>query len=589
MSIVEQSGLRGGSSVRVASDEGIVGALLKQRADDATRARIHVLETAGNEFEESLISLDDLFESAGRAAYALEAAGARAGDRVLLCLADSRSFLAWFLGALGRGMIAVPTPPFETLGASAHPALRIKAMLADCDPRVAVVERIADIARALSDDRVAVLEASAIDVAGSSLDLSDPPSESPAFLQYTSGSTGGPKGVVITHANLMANLEGMTAASDITEADRIFSWLPLHHDMGLIGGLLWPLFRGAETFVMKPFSFITKPVAWLRGITRFGATITIAPNFAYSVCAHRIPEQQLQGVDLSTLRLAICGAEPIDIGVARAFMERFAKRGLAAHAFYPVYGLAEATLAVSFSEPGSEMHIDVVDRRQFAATGRAEPVQHPTLHAQTLISVGRVLPKHSVEIRDVSTGLLCDERRVGEIMVRGPSVSTRYWSDPEGTKRVVLPTGDLGYLANGELFVVDRLKDLVIVAGENYASSDIEAAASDGTGARRGRVVAFAARRAETGTEAAIVVAEVDPADASTYASIRSAIETAVRTRIGILCEVVLTTPGSVEKTTSGKLRRSACAVRYANGTLPLIDERLDASRVARDAPPPNA
>jgi acyl-CoA synthetase (AMP-forming)/AMP-acid ligase II len=349
--------------------------------------------------------------------------------------------------------------------------------------------------------------------------------------------------------------------------------------------MLWPLFVGGETFVTKPFTFITRPVSWLQAIARFGATITIAPNFAYSVCAHRIADRQLEGLDLSTLRLAICGAEPIDVGVVRAFARRFAAHGLELTAFYPVYGLAEATLAVSFPEPGVEAHIDVVDRRRLATVGRAESTTEDAPNAQSLVSVGSALHGHSIEIRAVDTGLLCEERRVGQVIVRGPSVSARYWSDPNETKSDVLATGDLGYQAEGHLFIVDRLKDLVIVAGENYASSDIEAAATEGTGARRGRVVAFAVRRPETGTEAAIVLAEIDPSDVSKGAAIRSAIEAAVRARIGIQCEAVLTPPGNIEKTTSGKLRRSACASRYLEGTLPRIGDGADDAREAYGAP----
>jgi acyl-CoA synthetase (AMP-forming)/AMP-acid ligase II len=580
MSTADDSRLRMTHSSSRAPHRGIVEVLLQQRDVDATRPRLHVVENAGAHFEERPVSLGELYASAGRAAYALEAAGARTGDRVLLCLADPRTFLAWFLGALGRGMIAVPSPPLETLGASAHPAARVGAILEDCGPSVAVVERTSDFKHALPDACLPVLEELAIDdVAGPALELADPTGEAPAFLQYTSGSTGGPKGVVITHANLMANLEGMSAASDITDRDRIFSWLPLHHDMGLIGGNLWPLFAGGEAFVTKPFSFITRPVSWLQGIARFRATITLAPNFAYSVCAHRIPDRQLEGLDLSSLRVAICGAEPIDIGVVHAFMRRFATHGLDPRAFYPVYGLAEATLAVSFPEPGAEVRVDVVDRRRLATTGRAEPAPEDAPHAQTLISVGSALPGHAIEIRAIDTGLPCEERRVGQVMVRGPSLSARYWTDPVETKRDLLATGDLGYLADAELFIVDRLKDLVIIAGENYASSDIETAATEGTGARRGRVVAFAVRRHEMGTEAAIVVAEVDPNNVSKAASIRSTIEAAVRRRIGIQCEVVLTPPGSIEKTTSGKLRRSACAARYVEGTLATIEDRADTAR----------
>jgi fatty-acyl-CoA synthase len=552
-------------------DDGLIGALARQRATDPMRPRLHLVETDGADVKERAFSLTELFESAARAACALEGAGARAGDRVVLGLTDPRTFVAWFLGALGRGMIAVPVPPLEQLGGSAHPQLRIGGILTDCEPRVAVVESGPAFKRALSDAKLEVLEATAIDRGAPSLELSDAPRGTPAFLQYTSGSTAAPKGVVVTHANLVANLRALSEGIGIADCDRMISWLPLHHDMGLIGGVLWPLFAGAEAFVTTPFTFITKPVTWLQGITRFGISMTVAPNFAYSVCARKIPDRHLHEIDLSTLRVAICGAEPIDIGVARAFTRRFAAHGLRAQAFYPVYGLAEATLAVSVSEQGAEVRADVVDRRRLAAVGRADPAPEGAPYAQTLVSVGRALPEHVVEIRAVDTGLPCEDRQVGEVMVRGPSVTPRYWSEPAATRRELLATGDLGYLDQGLLYIVDRLKDLVIIAGQNYAPSDIEAVVADVTGVRIGRVVAFAASRPETGTEAAVVVAEVDPDAPSQWESIRRAIATSVRERIGIPCEVVLTNPGAIEKTTSGKLRRGACAASYADGTLPTL------------------
>jgi len=339
------------------------------------------------------------------------------------------------------------------------------------------------------------------------------------------------------------------------------SWLPLHHDMGLIGGLLVNLCWRMPTYVLSPMTFLMRPVSWLRAIHQFGATVSVGPTFAYHLCARAIDESQMTGIDLSSWRLAFIGAEAVDPDTLHAFADRFRAYGFARRAFFPVYGLAEATLAVSFPPPGSECVFDSVDRTVLAATGRAVPIP-PGDDAVIFTSVGSALPGHRIGIVARGSGEARPARELGEIVVYGPSVSARYFHEPAATKRIELRTGDLGYVADGLLYVVDRIKDLVIVAGQNYAAPDIEAAASDVIGVRQGRVVAFAVRGLE-GTEEIWVVAEADRRAKRPAQEVEREIEQRVLRRIGVAPRrVVLVGQGQIELTTSGKLCRSLCRDR---------------------------
>jgi len=563
-------------------ERGLMAVLLERRQAQPLHQCVHVLESRGRELRSLGLSVQELFAWAEGAAGALEAAGVGARDRVLLSLEDPRVLGAWFLGAIGRGIIPVVLPPATGFGNETRHRQRIAGIVADCSPRLAVVE---DAARWPFDlkciERPPIVEADAVGAVGRSRPLSDQPLEEVAFLQYTSGSTGEPKGVVVTHENLVSNLSAISCGMGVAPGERMISWLPLHHDMGLVGALLWPIFCGGETFIMTPLTFLSQPAAWLRAVARYRGTATVAPNFAYSVCARKVKDRDLDGVDLSTLRLAMCGAEPVDNDVVRAFETRLARYGLRRGVFYPVYGLAEATLAVAFPEPGAQVIVDVVDRTELAS-GCAEPARPGTAYAQEIVSVGRALPGHSVEIVSASTGLACAERRVGEVVVRGPSIAPRYWSESVETKRSALGTGDLGYLVDNRLYLVDRLKDIIIIAGKNYSPTDIETAAADVHGVRMGRVVAFGSRRPELGTEVTVLVAEIDPYSDRDPAAVRTAITAAVRRRIGLDPEVIIVRPGWVDKTTSGKLRRRACVAQYQAGSLPVVDDLAAVRRLRR-------
>ncbi|MGH7788017.1 MAG: AMP-binding protein, partial [Candidatus Binatia bacterium] len=384
---------------------------------------------------------------------------------------------------------------------------------------------------------------------------------------YTSGSTGTPKGVVVTHGNIMNNCRAIRDATAYTRGDRMVSWLPLHHDMGLVGGLLTSMYCAAETFLMPPMAFLARPVTWLEAITRFAGTLTVAPTFAYSLCARKVPGKQLEGVDLSSLRLAYIGAEPIDPGSLEAFIERFVAYGLSRTAMYPVYGLAEATLAVGFPRPGAPVRYDTVDRRRLAADGIAA-AGTAGADSVTFVSVGHPLPGHQVSIVDRDSGAGLGERRVGELVVEGGSVTPRYFADGDGVQRTVLHTGDLAYVAEGHIYVVDRIKDLVVIGGQNYAPSDIESAAAQGGGLRRGRIVAFSTAGG-MGTEELHIVAEVRPTSWRSPRELADALRRQVLADIGLAAATVtIVAPGTLERTSSGKIKRRACAEAHRRGTL---------------------
>jgi acyl-CoA synthetase (AMP-forming)/AMP-acid ligase II len=554
----------------------LLGVLTHQHATMPGRPMCHriVRDRAGLRAEPMTVA--ELAERAAGAAAALHARGVRAGDRVVISLSDPHDFLVAFFGALGAGAAAVPLPTAGELGAPRSFAARVRSVCADCAPAAAVVEGIDAFVRAAGElpSGMALVEPGALAGAGTAPLATE--AVAPAFIQYTSGSTGTPKGVVVTHANVLANCRAIRDATAYTRADRMVSWLPLHHDMGLVGGLLTSIYCAAETWLMPPMAFLARPVTWLEAMTAFKATLTVGPTFAYALCARKIPDKQLAGIDLSRLRLAYVGAEPVDAATLEAFVTRFSAHGLSAAAMYPVYGLAEATLAAAFPEPGAGPRLDTVDRRRLAADGVALPAPASEATAVTLVSVGRALPRHRVTIVSPDTGEPVGERRVGELTVEGDSVTPGYFGDAGGAPRRRLSTGDLAYEADGHIYVVDRIKDLVIVAGQNYAPSDIETVAAGVVGLRRGRVVAFSAP-GRAGTEELHVVAEASPESWRPPAEVADAVRRRVRRGVGLsVASVTIVAPGTLERTSSGKLKRRACADAFHAGTLRPIRSRAD-------------
>ncbi|QDG50729.1 fatty acyl-AMP ligase [Persicimonas caeni] len=563
-------------------EESLPAIFARRYEEDPTAVALHVVSLAGAELDAAPITFEQLWERVHRAAALLDARGVEAGDRVVLSLDGIADFVAFFLASMGLQAIPVPLPPVTELRMPQAFIERIESVCQDCRPRVLVgdlPERWADLELdgGIVEIFVDANNLADADAAEITLDF-DCELSQPAYLQYTSGSTGHPKGVVVTHGNAVANLRASTLGGHFSPADRSFSWLPLFHDMGLIGGPLLGLFVGFAPYLMRPSDFVTRPDSWLRGVEQFGATFIVAPNFAYAVAARKLPDRLVEGLDLSSVRLAFNGAEPIDHRTVKAFLERFAPCGFDPQAFFPVYGLAEATLSVAFPSPGETVRYDSVSRTGLAAEQLAEPADAEAASTATFVGVGRIVPEHDLIIRDLDTDRALDARQVGEICVRGPSVSPRYYEvDAEDdTAREELRTGDMGYVADGQLYVVDRIKDLIIVAGQNYAPSDIERHIGRLGGARKGRVVALTRTDETLGTEQLVVVCEVSPGHLRPLDELSDTIKRVVKRHFGLsVAELALVPPGSIPKTSSGKIKRRT--------TQQLLDAgRLDSMREPR-------
>lgn len=539
---------------------------------DPKRVAMSRLTVRGGEFTEDSINFAKLNHEALSFAVYFKSRGFVPGSRVLLLIEDPIDFITSLLGLTRAGLVPVPLPPFRGFGRMPAFEERLQGVVRICEP-VLVISDDTQSWKKNKDPQVAALPCEHISqIRAESLlreknkedrNLPFPAKDEIAFLQFTSGSTGEPKGVIITHENLAANLTAMGLATEFrADQDRVMSWLPLHHDMGLVGGLLFPLYWKVPTFLMSPLSFVAQPSSWLWAIHRFHVTMTVAPNFAYSVLVKRAPDWELTGLDLSTLRLAFCGAEPIDAKVIHQFNHRFSAFGIRRTAFFPVYGMAEATLAVTFPPLHQEATYETVDRAHLVEHGRAIVSQQDS--SIPCVSVGLPLPQHKVRIRSLKTDELLGEREVGEIVVSGPSISRGYFGHEP--REGELHTGDIGYQADGNLFVIDRKKDLIIIAGQNFYPSDLERHLASVPGIRTGRVAAFSVSAGRE-TEDLVVVAELGPHSFAQRDQIRREMEGKLQETFGLTAaKIIFVLPGRLPKTTSGKIRRKECAEIYERG-----------------------
>ncbi|MBL8969968.1 MAG: fatty acyl-AMP ligase [Myxococcales bacterium] len=525
----------------------------------------------------TLVSYAEMWRRARRFAAGLQALGVRQGDRVGLILPDSAEFIDAIFGAMLAGAIAVPVYPPMNLGQFDAYLANTTHILGQAGCSVVITDaQVRPILGKLlaSAPALRVIETHAGLLKGVT-ERAEPGgvvvrADDVAFLQFTSGSTSRPKGVTLTHANLLANIAAIGAGLQISSESSGVSWLPLYHDMGLIGFVFAPVVYAVERIsFIPPLMFLKRPSIWLRELTRTRAAITFAPNFAYGLCTSRIKDSELVGVDLAQLRVAGCGAEPIQPGTLRAFAERFAAHGLRSSALLPCYGMAEHSLAVTFAGMADELRVDRVDAAALAERRAVAPAD--AAPAVEVVSCGRVFAGHELRIVD-ELGAALGEREVGHIELRGPSVMAGYWNDPERTAEALrdgwLRTGDLGYLADGELYVCGRSKDLIIMNGRNYHPQDLEWQASQVEGVRRGNVIAFGLHHPELGREYVVVAAELHrEAEASEElgARVQAQILAALALRVD---EVVLLPPGSLPKTSSGKLQRSKGAEMFARGEL---------------------
>jgi len=498
------------------------------------------------------------------------------GERVAIMLPTCREFFAAFYGALYAGCVPVPLYPAARPSQLEEHMRRIAGILANAEAALLIADSRTKPLGHLLRAQCAVLRdvATVAELSGHGSPSALPAlaSQDIAFLQYTSGSTGNPKGVVLTHANLIANLRAMERASGIGSSDVFVSWLPLYHDMGLIGACMGSLHIGFRLVLLSPLAFLARPANWLWAIHRYRATVSAAPNFAYALCAAKVDDRQIEELDLSSWRLAYNGAEPVSPDTLDGFAARFAPHGFRREALTPVYGLAENSVGLAFPPPGRGPLIDRVARRAVAEEGVARPATPDERHVLRVASCGAPLPDHQIRIVDPS-GQPLPERGVGRVQFRGPSATAGYYRNPEASAGLYdgdwLNSGDLGYLAAGELYLTGREKDIIIRGGHNVYPAELEEAVGNLRGVRKGGVAVFPASDPSSGTERLVVLAETRERDAAERRRLHDEINGLAVDLAGMPADdIVLAPPRSVLKTSSGKVRRAACRELYESGGL---------------------
>lgn len=549
---------------------------LRRRAA-ADPARVHVY--LHGEAAVTPVSYGELRDGASRIAGALTARGLRPGERVAIMLPTGVDYLETFMGVLTAGAVAVPLYPPARLDRMAEYLQRQAPILANAEARLLVaMPEAGPVGRLLRGGAPAL---TGITTADALRRAGQPAADSAVswsggddvLIQYTSGSTGDPKGVVLTHANLLANIRAIAAGIELRPTDVAVSWLPMYHDMGLIGTWLSALVEGVPLALMSPLAFLARPERWLWAIHQHRATLSPAPNFAYELCARKIRDAAIEGLDLSSWRCAFNGSEPVSPATLDHFAERFAGHGFRREAFAPVYGLAESSVALCLTPPGRGPLVDRVARAPFEQHGRAVPAAPDDPAAVRFTSVGRPIAGHEVRLVD-ERGDDVPERVMGRLIFRGPSCTRGYHRNPEATARTLRPggwldSGDLAYRADGEFFVTGRAKDLIITGGRNLVPQEIEEVAGAVTGVRKGCVAAFGVADERRGTERLVVLAESHASTSEERDRLERDVVAGVAASIGVPPDVVrVLPPGSVPKTPSGKIRRSAAREAYLSGRI---------------------
>jgi 1-acyl-sn-glycerol-3-phosphate acyltransferase len=547
--------------------------------------RIH-LHIYGSDDTPQTLSYAELERGARVIASALRRRGVSPGDRVALMLPTQPDYFIAFFGILRAAAVPVPIyPPARPAQLEEHlrrhgriltnagakllitvsEARRVARLLRAEAPRLATIVTVAELG-----------EPSGTDTDIGAGDAEPPRSSSLALLQYTSGSTGDPKGVMLTHGQLLANIRAMAQRFEVTSRDVFVSWLPLYHDMGLIGAWLGSLYYAVPLVVMSPLTFLARPQRWLELIHLHRATLSGGPNFGYELCLRVLDRQRIRGLDLSSWRIAFNGAEPVSPHTMQRFAEGLADCGLRSSALMPVYGLAEAAVGLCLAPPGRGLLLDQVEREAFMTRQEARPVavhegqeREPTL---TFVNCGPPLPGYAVRIvaRD---GSELPERHEGEIEFRGPSTTAGYYDNPTATRDLFdgewLRSGDRGYLVHGDLYISGRVKDVLMRGGRNIYPYELEEAIGQIEGIRKGCVAVFGHPDPESGVEQLVVAAETRIDDPARRDAITRAIREVTVDIVNVPADAIrLVPPHSVLKTSSGKIRRAATAERYRSGRL---------------------
>jgi len=517
---------------------------------------------------------------------------ARAGERALLIYPPGLDFIAGFFGCMYAGIVAVPA----TYPKPRRPMPRLSAIAGDCEATVALTtERtLATLDFARAGREVQALRWIPTDhlckPSQNGWGLAEIGVDDLAFLQYTSGSTSDPKGVMVSHGNLMHNLEMIRqgfrieqVCPDLANGTGVF-WLPAYHDMGLIGGILEPLYLGGRTVLMSPASFLQRPIRWLSAIQDYQAVISGAPNFAYELCVRKTTPEERASLDLSSWQLAFCGAEPIRAETLELFAEAFAPCGFRRTAYYPCYGMAEATLMVAGGDGPGHPVVNTVDRSALAEHKVVRASENNGARAQKLVGCGKALLDQEIVIADVEHATRCLPGQVGEIWVKGPNVARGYWNRPDENEKTFgayltdtgegpfLRTGDLGFVSEGQLYVTGRVKDMIIIRGRNLYPQDIELTVENAHDALRHSAGAAFSVEVD-GQERLATIHEVDrqyrnPDFQEMIRSIRRAV--AEEHELDVYA-VVLIGQASLPRTTSGKVQRNLCRQRFSTGELKVL------------------
>jgi fatty-acyl-CoA synthase len=539
-----------------------------EKAAGAGDAAITFLGSAAGDGQAERVTWGRLHEDARAVAAALQARGLAPGDRVAILGPTSRPLVTaiqatWLTGAT---LVCLPLP--MRLGSIEEFVSQTRARIANAEVALVLVDPELEPFLAMEPGDPPVARLGELRGAASAWERPPDDPDALAVLQFTSGSTDNPKGVMLPHRCIVNNIDGILEGAGIGPDDVGVSWLPLYHDMGLIGLLLTPMTTPFDLGLAAPQDFLASPGDWMRWISEQRATVACGPNFAYALAARAM--RRIGDLDLSRWRLALNGAEPIDPGAVESFLEAGAGHGLDAKAAFCVYGMAEATLAISFPAPGTGMSVDTVDRVTLERERYAAPARDAET-ARRLALLGRPLRGLDVRVCDPQTGAELREREVGELELCGNSVTPGYWGRPDVTAETFrgewLRTGDLGYMVDGEVVVCGRIKDVIIVGGRNVFPEDVERAAAGVDGVRAGNVIAFGAE-SRRGKEGIVVIAETR-SETDELRRLHDDVIDRVCDAVGIPPrEVVLVQAGSLPKTSSGKLQRSLCRTQYLDQEL---------------------
>ncbi len=553
----------------------LIDVLLLHAITTPDRPHIYMQDEHG---KEEIITYSQLLENSLRVAGAFLKRGLRPGETIAIMQPTNPGFFYTFFGTLLAGCIPVPIyPPFRANQIESY-AKQEANILRNAEARMLVTfheaENLSKLLRAFIPSLKEITTVDTLLKNTEKAPIYPAKEDDFALIQYTSGSTSAPKGVLLTYQNLLANIRAYGEAIAVSANDVTVSWVPLYHDLGLIGMWFGSLYHGLPLTLMSPLAFLSRPERWLWAMHYHRGTISGGPNFAYELCVRKIEPEMIEGLDLSSWRLAVNGAEAIQPKTLERFTKKFAPYGFKAEAFFPVYGLAESTVCVATSPLGRLPRIDVIDRKAFEKQNRALTPTAPAKKNGTLefVGCGKPIPRHEVRVVDEENQVL-PERHIGLLQFKGPSSMQGYYGNPEATQAIYhdgwWDSGDLAYLADGEVFITGRKKDVIIKAGRNLYPTEIEDITSTVPGVRKGCIISFGISDPQRGTEKLIIVAETAEKKPAARRQMVEQISEKITTTLDVTPDhVVLVSPGVIPKTSSGKLQRSACKTSYLAGKL---------------------